>query len=156
MKQGIHPEYHEVTVTCACGESFQTRSTQKSIHLDICSVCHPFYTGKQKFIDTAGRVEKFQQRFAWKDESSQGVLEQLAKSRENEVQKIKAAEDAQREKLKKRQHSNEERRRVLLAKKKAEAALAAEQAAAAGDAEPGAPQSSPPESSQSIGGEEQG
>ena len=63
MKQGIHPEYKEVEVTCACGNKFTTRSTTEKIHVDICSACHPFYTGKQKFVDTTGRVEKFQRRF---------------------------------------------------------------------------------------------
>jgi large subunit ribosomal protein L31 len=63
MREGIHPEYKEVTVTCACGNTFQTRTTAKSIQADICAKCHPFYTGKQKFVDTAGRVEKFQKKF---------------------------------------------------------------------------------------------
>src|SRR5262245_48934842 len=64
MKTGIHPEYVECTVTCACGNSFQTRSTKPGIKLEICSNCHPFFTGRQKFVDTAGRVERFQKRFA--------------------------------------------------------------------------------------------
>src|ERR1044071_7195245 len=64
MKQGIHPEYVESTVVCACGNTFQTRSTKPSIKLEICSNCHPFFTGRQKFVDTAGRVERFQKRFA--------------------------------------------------------------------------------------------
>jgi len=65
MKQGIHPEYVEATVTCGCGNSFKTRSTLKDIHVEICSACHPFYTGKQKFVDSAGRVEKFQKKYNW-------------------------------------------------------------------------------------------
>ena len=65
MKPGIHPEYHEITVTCACGENFKTRSTKKGdLHVEICSACHPFFTGKLKYIDTAGRIEKFQSKFA--------------------------------------------------------------------------------------------
>ena len=64
MKTGIHPDYVESTVVCACGNTFQTRSTKASIRLEICSSCHPFFTGKQKFVDTAGRVERFQKRFA--------------------------------------------------------------------------------------------
>jgi large subunit ribosomal protein L31 len=66
MKKGIHPEYHEVTVVCACGNTFRTRSTYKSdvLHLEICSNCHPFFTGKQKLLDTAGRVERFQRKYA--------------------------------------------------------------------------------------------
>jgi large subunit ribosomal protein L31 len=64
MKEGIHPKYEESTVSCACGYTFRTRSTKPVIKLEICSNCHPFFTGKQKLIDTAGRVEKFQKRFA--------------------------------------------------------------------------------------------
>jgi len=64
MKQGIHPKYETITVTCACGETFQTRSTKGgTIKLEICSKCHPFFTGKQKLIDSAGRVERFQRKF---------------------------------------------------------------------------------------------
>jgi large subunit ribosomal protein L31 len=64
MKQGIHPEYNEIKVSCSCGESFVTRSTAgKDVSLDVCSKCHPFYTGKQKIIDTAGRVDRFQQKY---------------------------------------------------------------------------------------------
>lgn len=64
MKAGIHPEYHEVQVTCSCGNSFKTRSTNaKAITVEVCSACHPFYTGKQKMLDTAGRVEKFRQKY---------------------------------------------------------------------------------------------
>ena len=63
MKKDIHPECVEATVTCACGNSFITRSTSKEIRIEICSKCHPFFTGKQKFIDSAGRVEKFRKRY---------------------------------------------------------------------------------------------
>jgi large subunit ribosomal protein L31 len=64
MKTEIHPEYAEVSVTCACGSTFTTRSTLCSaLRVEICSACHPFYTGKQKFVDTAGRVEKFQRKY---------------------------------------------------------------------------------------------
>ena len=66
MKQGIHPEYVEATVKCACGETFTTRSTKSELRVDICSKCHPFFTGKQKFVDTAGRIEKFNQRYGKK------------------------------------------------------------------------------------------
>ncbi len=64
MKQGIHPEIKEVKAVCACGESFMTQSTQKSIHVDICSKCHPFFTGKQKLVDAEGRVDKFKKKYA--------------------------------------------------------------------------------------------
>jgi large subunit ribosomal protein L31 len=63
MKEGIHPEYVECTVTCACGNTFKTRSTKKEIRVEICSQCHPFFTGKQKIVDTAGRVEKFRRKY---------------------------------------------------------------------------------------------
>ena len=63
MKKDIHPDYRDITVKCACGNTFQTRSTGGDIQADICSACHPFYTGKQKFVDAAGRVEKFQRKF---------------------------------------------------------------------------------------------
>ena len=63
VKTGIHPEYVDSTVLCACGNTFQTRSTKPSIRLEICSNCHPFFTGKQKFVDTAGRVERFSKKF---------------------------------------------------------------------------------------------
>ncbi len=66
MKTGIHPDYHEVTVSCACGSTFKTRSTVKGDHLrvELCSNCHPYFTGKMKFVDTAGRVERFQRKYA--------------------------------------------------------------------------------------------
>ncbi len=64
MKQGIHPQYMETAVSCSCGNKFTTRSTKKELRVDICSACHPFFTGKLKYIDTAGRIEKFQTKFA--------------------------------------------------------------------------------------------
>lgn len=64
MKQDIHPNYVTCLVSCACGSKFETRSTQSEIKVDICSACHPFYTGSQKFVDTAGRVDRFRQRYA--------------------------------------------------------------------------------------------
>ncbi|NLG61956.1 MAG: 50S ribosomal protein L31 [Candidatus Cloacimonetes bacterium] len=67
MKPGIHPDYKEVTVQCACGNSWQTRSTADAIHVEICSVCHPYFTGKQRLMDTAGRVERFQKKWAKQD-----------------------------------------------------------------------------------------
>ena len=64
MKADIHPQYDEITVTCSCGHSFQTRSTLgKDLHIEVCSQCHPFYTGKQKILDAGGRVDKFRKRF---------------------------------------------------------------------------------------------
>lgn len=72
MKPDIHPEYHEITVHCVCGNTFTTRSTAPKIELEICSECHPFYTGKQKLVDTAGRVERFRRRYAKADASLKG------------------------------------------------------------------------------------
>jgi large subunit ribosomal protein L31 len=66
LKAGIHPGYKEVKVSCACGETFTTRSTRSEIRLDICSKCHPFFTGKQKIVDAEGRVEKFKKKYAKK------------------------------------------------------------------------------------------
>jgi large subunit ribosomal protein L31 len=63
MKAAIHPEYKKATVHCACGNKLETRSTQENIQVEICSACHPYYTGKQKLVDTAGRVERFRQRY---------------------------------------------------------------------------------------------
>ena len=63
MKTGIHPEYQDTTITCACGEVIHTRSTKHNIRVEICSRCHPFFTGRQKLIDTAGRVERFQKKY---------------------------------------------------------------------------------------------
>ncbi len=68
MKAGIHPEYHEITVTCVCGNVFKTRSTYSGteMHIEVCANCHPFYTGKQKIMDTAGQVDKFRRRYGMK------------------------------------------------------------------------------------------
>lgn len=66
MKAGIHPDYKLTTVACQCGNTFETRSTRDSIRVEICSACHPFYTGKQKLVDTEGRVEKFLQKYKMK------------------------------------------------------------------------------------------
>jgi large subunit ribosomal protein L31 len=63
MREGIHPEYVDCTVVCACGNTIDTRSTKESIRVEICSNCHPFYTGKQKFVDSEGRVERFRRRY---------------------------------------------------------------------------------------------
>ena len=63
MKEGIHPEYYQATVTCNCGNTFVTGSTKKDIHVEICSKCHPFFTGRQKLVDTGGRVDRFKKRY---------------------------------------------------------------------------------------------
>ena len=66
MKQGIHPEYRECAITCTCGAVYHTRSTRASLHVEICANCHPFFTGQQKLVDTAGRVEKFRRKYTRK------------------------------------------------------------------------------------------
>jgi len=76
MKADIHPVYHETVIRCACGSEIPTGSTKKEIRVEICSKCHPFYTGQQKFVDTAGRVDKFQQRAA-KTQAAQAALAEL-------------------------------------------------------------------------------
>jgi large subunit ribosomal protein L31 len=68
MKEGIHPKYQQAVVRCACGETFTTGSTKKELRVEICSKCHPFFTGKQKYVDTGGRVEKFKKKYGIKDE----------------------------------------------------------------------------------------
>jgi len=70
MKDGIHPNYQEVEVKCACGETFKTGSTKSALRVDVCSKCHPFFTGKQKLLDTGGRVDRFKKKFGIKDEEN--------------------------------------------------------------------------------------
>ena len=89
MKAGIHPVYHDVEVRCACGNTFTTRSTKKELHLEICSQCHPFFTGRQKLIDTEGRVERFTKRFG--KQTAAGVREAGKAAR---AKKSKAAKTA--------------------------------------------------------------
>ena len=67
MKTGIHPEYIEARVHCACGNDFMTRATKPELHVEVCSACHPFFTGEQRIVDTAGRVERFKRRYGIKD-----------------------------------------------------------------------------------------
>ena len=69
MKDGIHPRYEKATIVCACGHTIETRSTVKTIHVEICSACHPFFTGKQKLLDRAGRVERFRKRYDKSDKA---------------------------------------------------------------------------------------
>src|SRR5437773_12118098 len=80
MKEGIHPEYVETTITCGCGNKFTTRSTRKNINVEICSACHPFFTGKMKFVDTTGRVEKFQKKYNWANRKKAGEAEKPAEA----------------------------------------------------------------------------
>ena len=80
MKPGIHPKYQEVEVRCACGNTFKTRSTKPELHLEICSNCHPFFTGRQKLVDTEGRVERFTKRFGAQSAESRKEAGRVAKA----------------------------------------------------------------------------
>lgn len=84
MKEDIHPEYTRCEVVCGCGESFVTRSTKDSIRVEVCSKCHPFYTGKQKLVDSAGRVEKFEKRWGKHIEEQKKRLGESGKEKETE------------------------------------------------------------------------
>ncbi len=79
MKTGIHPEYHVTTVTCACGETFETGSVKENLRVEICSKCHPFFTGKQKLVDVGGRVDRFNKKYGIK--SPAGVIAEISLSR---------------------------------------------------------------------------
>ena len=92
MKKGIHPEYKDTTITCACGEVIQTKSTKQNLRVEICSKCHPFFTGEMRFVDTLGRVEKFQQKMASQAASGGPVLSK--KARKQQKQKQEEAEKA--------------------------------------------------------------
>jgi large subunit ribosomal protein L31 len=72
MKENIHPNYHETTISCACGAAYHTRSTRRDLKIGICAACHPFFTGEQKFIDTAGRIEKFARRYGSNTQALRG------------------------------------------------------------------------------------
>ena len=101
MKKSLHPEYVKCEVTCACGNSFVTRSTVPKLRLDICSACHPFYTGKQKLVDTAGRVEQFMRKYEKSQKMQEKAVQKAAKK------KGAAAEPASAAKAKKEPGSGE-------------------------------------------------
>ena len=85
MKKGIHPEYVEARVTCSCGETFVTRSTKPLLRVEMCSKCHPFYTGTQKLVDTGGRVQRFQKRYGLGAESAEAHTEESSQKETPEV-----------------------------------------------------------------------
>ena len=86
MKAGIHPAYNEINVICACGHSFKTRSTHKGdIRVEICSSCHPFFTGKQKLLDTEGRVERFTKKYGTQTAASRKAAEKAAKAKDKKA-----------------------------------------------------------------------
>jgi large subunit ribosomal protein L31 len=90
LKEKIHPKYFETTITCACGNVIHTRSTVKNIRVEICSACHPFFTGKQKLIDTAGRVERFRRKY-------RSLEEKKEKQKEKEVKSVEKQDSALRQ-----------------------------------------------------------
>jgi large subunit ribosomal protein L31 len=80
VKEGIHPKYHEVTARCACGATWKTHSTKQELHLEICSSCHPFFTGKQKLLDTEGRVERFTKKYGAQTSETRKTAAKTAKT----------------------------------------------------------------------------
>jgi large subunit ribosomal protein L31 len=94
MKQGIHPEYVVATVHCSCGNTFTTRSTRSELRVEICSNCHPFYTGKQKLVDTGGRVERFQRRYAKQQAEQAAAVKEREASRKPAVSLPERAAEA--------------------------------------------------------------
>lgn len=90
MKQGIHPKYKDVDVRCACGATWKTRSTKDELRLEICSQCHPFFTGRQKLIDTEGRVERFSKKFGVQTSESRKAAEKAAKAAKAPAKKVVA------------------------------------------------------------------
>jgi large subunit ribosomal protein L31 len=92
MKADIHPEYGEATITCACGNSWTTRSTKPEIHVDVCSNCHPFFTGEQRIVDTAGRVERFRRRYANAQQQAAAATADEAAPAEAEADTAETAE----------------------------------------------------------------
>ncbi len=125
MKQGIHPKYEETTITCACGNEIKTRSTKQDVKLTLCNECHPFFTGKQKFVDTAGRIEKFQKRF--------NLAEGTATAEIVKTQKAKTKKQAQSAAIQEEKRLKAARR---LPKKGADGAAGGEGEAADGEAAP--------------------
>lgn len=135
MKKDIHPEYVECTVTCSCGNTFKTRATKPELKIDICNVCHPFYTGTQKLIDTGGRVQRFSDRFG---SAADLVKEREAKKKADRAAKFEAEAKAKAEAKAEKAKLKEERAAKFAAenaKKEAEAAAAAEEATPAKESE---------------------
>lgn len=132
MKKNIHPNYVDCTVTCTCGNSFQTRSTKPEIRVDICSACHPFFTGTQKLIDSGGRVQRFADKFGAAKET---VAAREAAKKAERAAAVEAAEAKKREEREAKAAAKAERA-AQYAKKAAEAAAKAEaEAPAAEEAE---------------------
>ena len=127
MKQGIHPEYVECTVKCSCGNTFVTRSTKPELKIDICNVCHPFYTGQQRFVDTGGRVQRFADKFG-------SAKEQVA-AREAAKKAERAAKAAEAEAKRKAEREAKAAEKAKRAEEYAKKAAADAEKAAAAEAE---------------------
>ncbi len=138
MRKGIHPEYVEAKVTCSCGNTFVTRSTSKELHVELCSACHPFYTGKQKFVDTGGRVQRFADKFG---NAADAVAAKTAAEKEA---RVKAAEEAA-EASRTARAAKEGRRAGKVAKFETKQAVATGAAAATGEVESTAVEPTPVE-----------
>ncbi|MEM7262408.1 MAG: 50S ribosomal protein L31, partial [Planctomycetota bacterium] len=138
MKTKIHPNYVDCTVTCGCGNTFVTRSTQKELKVEICSSCHPFYTGKQRFVDSAGRVERFQKKYAADDTKTR--IAETAKTHKKRQKKEKVTVGGP--KIKRRKDVEEE--------PEAPPAAAAKPAEGGGDAKPAAEPAKPKSSDHAI------
>jgi large subunit ribosomal protein L31 len=125
MKPGIHPNYVEATVVCACGNTFQTRSTRSNLRTDLCNVCHPFYTGEQRIVDTAGQVERFMRRLEGANDRGPSKRQQRLQTRQQKAEEDRRrAEEAQRA-------AEAEERAARAAARAAEEAAAAQQIAEA-------------------------
>jgi large subunit ribosomal protein L31 len=98
VREGIHPDYKDVEARCACGNTFTTRSTKPELHLEICSACHPFFTGRQKLIDTEGRVERFNKKFGLQTSEQRRAVEKAAKAAAKATAATAAAAAAKRAK----------------------------------------------------------
>ena len=94
MKAGIHPKYEVLAVRCACGNTFETRSTKSELHLDICNACHPFFTGRQKLIDTEGRVERFTKRFGTQTAAARKEADKASRAAKAAAKSKKASASA--------------------------------------------------------------
>jgi large subunit ribosomal protein L31 len=104
MRAGIHPDHKLTNVKCICGNAFQILSRHEDLSIDICSACHPFYTGTQKFVDSAGRVDKFNKRFAWSDDQLQAAAKKKSKAKKGKA----ASKDDLKTKLEKRKMFNKQ------------------------------------------------
>lgn len=117
MKKDIHPKYHQASVSCACGNSFQVGSTMEKISVEICSVCHPFYTGKQKLIDTAGMVDKFKERMQ-KGKTMKEKSVKAKKAKKSETAKVKKEIKKELKDLKTKKKAIKKEAKSVPAKKK--------------------------------------